>query len=158
MGLVVDWFEQVIKVTSPTLQVDAQTLHDFIEDQMSSPRGNSEDDIIRPEGKIEDQSNPGVFSQIIMTFNNPWQIQFWQGSGYTKIFGGKIISTRPDNQAMKATGAGGDITELNSPVDGLTVVSGSGVTEQDKVDIVQKTWDDPEAGTRTVLNSRDENL
>jgi len=125
--------------------VDAQTLHDFIEDEMATPVGVQHSDIIKPEGKIEDASNPGVFSQIIIILNSPWQIQFWQGSGYTRIYGGKIVGGLND-EVIKATGAAGDITVLESPVDGLTVVSGSGITEQDKLDISDRVWDATTAG------------
>jgi hypothetical protein len=141
MPLTIDWTSQLIKITSPTTDVDAQTLHDFIEDNMASARGTSVDDIINPEGKIEDPNQPGVYSQIILIFNTPWQIQFWAGSGYTRIYGGKIVGGLND-QPMKATGTGGDITVLESPVDGLTVTSGSGVTEQDKLDIADRVWDE----------------
>lgn len=127
MGLSIDWFNQLIKVTSPTTAVDAQTLHDFIEDEMATPVGLVHSDIIQPEGKVEDPSNPGVFSQIIIILNSPWQIQFWAGSGYTRIFGGKIVGGLND-EVIKATGAAGDVTVLESPVDGLTVASGSGLS------------------------------
>jgi hypothetical protein len=133
MGLEIDWYLKLVKVTSPTVSVDGQTLHDFIEDQMASARGSSELDIIQPEGKIEDPTNPGIYSQIIMILNSPWQIQFWQGSGYTKIFGAKLVGGLSD-QPMKATGAAGDITVLESPVDGLTVVT-EGVDTQTLLDI-----------------------
>lgn len=140
MPLTIDWGNQLIKITSPTTDVDAQTLHDFIEDNMASPEGLSVDDIINPEGKIEDPSNPGVYSQIIIILNSPWQIQFWGGSGYTRIYGGKLVGGLGD-QPLLATGTAGDISVLESPVDGVTVVSGSAVTEQDKIDIVDLNWD-----------------
>lgn len=132
MPLVVDWVDNTIQVTSPDITIDAQTLHDFIEDQMASSRGSAVDDILKPEGKIEDPSQPGVYSQIILIWNSPWQIQFWQGSGYTRIFGAKMVGGLND-QVMKATGTGGDITVLESPVDGLTVEVASSVLspEQD---------------------------
>lgn len=141
MGLEIDWEEELILVTSPTVAVDGQVLHDFIEDQMATPVGCTHGDILRPEGKIEDPNNPGVYSQIIIQLNSPWQIQFWQGSGYTRIYGAKIVGGL-NNQPMKATGAAGDITVLESPVDGITVVSGSAVTEQDKLDIADAVWDE----------------
>lgn len=145
MPLQIDAFNKLVKITSPTTSVDAQELHDFIEDYLASPVGMVNDgvwpgspaqrgDIQKPEGKIEDTSNPGVFSQIILIIHPQWQIQFWGGSGYTRIFGGKIIGGVAD-EPMLATGTAGDITVLESPVDGLTVVSGSGVTQQDKDDI-----------------------
>ena len=130
MGLAVDWFNQIIQVTSPTTSVSGQVLHDFIEDQMASPRGSSELAIIQPEGKIEDPTNPGIYSQIILVFNSPWQVQFWQGSGYTKIYGAKLVGGLSD-QPIKATGAAGDITVLESPVDGVTVGGGGGSSAED---------------------------
>ena len=149
MPLQIDWFNKLIEITSPTVSVDAQVLHDFIEDQMASPIGMTSDgavegfkgDIIKPEGKIEDPSNPGVFSQIIIILNPEWQIQFFGGSGYTRIFGGKLVGGVSD-QPILASGAAGDVTVLESPVDGLTVVSGSGVTAQDKLDIADQVWDE----------------
>ena len=123
MGLSINWTAKIIEITSPTTDVDAQTLHDFVEDNMASPRGSTESDILLPEGKIEDENNPGVYSQIILKLNSPWQIQFWAGSGYTRIYGGKIIGGL-NGEPFKATGTAGDITVLESPVDGVTVAAG----------------------------------
>lgn len=125
MPLEMDWTGKVILVTSPTTDVDAQVLHDFIEDSMATARGSSEEDILQPEGKIEDPVNPGIYSQIILVLHSPWQIQFWGGSGYTRIYGGKIVGGLND-QPIKATGTAGDVTVLESPVDGLTVAIDSG--------------------------------
>lgn len=144
MGLAIDWYNSIISVTSPTVSVSGQDLHDFVEDEMAAPVGMLYADILKPEGKIEDPTNPGVYSQIILILNSPWQIQFWPGSGYTRIYGAKIVGGLAD-EPMKATGTAGDITVLESPVDGVTVVSGSGITEQDKDDIADKVWDEIEA-------------
>lgn len=130
MPLTIDYGNEIIGITSPTTNVDGQTLHDFIEDQMASPEGLLYSDIINPEGKIEDPSNPGVFSQIIIILNSPWQIQFWGGSGYTRLYGAKIVGGLAD-EPIKATGTAGDITVLESPVDGLTVASGSGLSTEE---------------------------
>lgn len=141
MPILINKFTKIIEITSPTVEVDAQVLHDTIEDYMASPRGMINDgawdakgDILKPEGKIEDDAQPGVFSQIILILNPEWQYQFWAGSGYTRIFGGKLVGGVA-GEPMKATGAAGDITVLESPVDGLVVATGSGVTQQDKDDI-----------------------
>lgn len=142
MPLQIDAFNKLILVTSPTTEVDAQTLHDFVEDYMATPVGMANDgqwpgstsnrgDILKPEGKIEDENNPGQYSQIILIMHPQWQIQFWQGSGYSRVYGGKIVGG-VSGQPLKATGAAGDISVLESPVDGVTVVSGSGLSaEQD---------------------------
>ena len=141
MGLAIDWENQIIQVTSPTTQVDMQTLHDFIEDQMSSPVGLNYAAIIAPEGKIEDPTNPGVYSQIIVILHAPWQIQFWGGSGYTRIYGGKLVGGYND-QPVKATGTAGDITILESPVDGLVVISdqSSLLQQADVENIATELW------------------
>ena len=119
-----DYANKLILVTSPTTEVDAQTLHDFVEDELAKPPGlqypDDENPILKPEGKIEDPSNPGIFSQIILILNSLWQIQFWGGSGYTRIYGGKIVGGVSD-QPLKATGTAGDISVLESPVDGVYV-------------------------------------
>lgn len=134
MPLLIDSFNKLVLVTSPDTEVNVQVLHDFIEDYMASPLGMIEDgatsfkgDILRPEGKIEDPTNPGIFSQIIMILSPEWQVQFWGGSGYTRIFGGKLIGGVSD-QPLKATGTAGDISVLESPVDGITAVVETGVS------------------------------
>ena len=149
MPLSIDGFNRLVKVTSPTTEVDLQTLHDFVEDYMASPPGmvcDSPDpaffgDIIKPEGKIEDPSNPGVFSQIIVILNPYWQVQYWGGSGYTRIFGGKLVGGVGD-EPIKATGTAGDITVLQSPVDGVTVA-----TPSQDADIAAAVWDHVKALT-----------
>ena len=148
MPLQIDAFNKLVLVTSPTTEVDAQTLHDFIEDYMASPVGMANDsgdpsfkgDIIKPEGKIDNPSAPGNFTVIIMIFNSEWQIQFWGGSGYTRIFGGKVLGGVSD-EPIKATGTAGDITVLESPVDGTTTQTTTTLTDQDKLDIAGKVWD-----------------
>ena len=144
MPLNVDWFNSIIQVTSPTTEVDMQVLHDFIEDAMASPVGLDYPAIIAPEGKIEDPSQPGVYSQIIVILYAPWQVQFWGGSGYTRIYGGKLVGGKND-QPFKATGTAGDITVLESPVDGLTVLSSQSslLQPEDLTAVAAAVWDKP---------------
>lgn len=148
MPLSIDPFNKLLLITSPTTEVNAQEIADFVEDYMASPQGMLIDgvwpgfagqgDIIDPQGKIEDTNNPGIFSQIIIGLHPEWQIQFWGGSGYTRIFGGKFIGG-VSGQPMKASGTAGDITVLTSPVDGVTVSSGSGLSETESSQL-KKIW------------------
>jgi hypothetical protein len=141
MPLEIDWVAQVIQITSPTTEEDAQTLHDFIEDNMATPVGLLYGDIIDPQGKIEDPNNPGVYTQIILIFNSPWQIQFWGGSGYTRVYGGKFTGGLA-GEVLKATGTAGDISVLESQVDGTIVVTSGGITPSDLDDIADAVWDE----------------
>jgi hypothetical protein len=141
MPIVLDYVNELILITSPDTEVDGQTLHDFVQDQAVTPEGslhpyinladpNADTEILYPDGKIEDANNPGVFSQIILRLNERWQIQFWGGSGYTRIFGAKFVGG-VGGQVMKATGTANDITVLESPVDGVTVATGTSNTWTD---------------------------
>jgi len=150
MPIEVDFYDKLVKFTSPTVSVDAQTLHDTVEDAMATPEGTLFDDILFPEGKIEDPEQVGVFSQIILGLSSLWQLQFWQGSGYTDIYGGKIVGGVGD-EVIKATGAAGDVTVLKSPVDGLAInVPTGSITEQDKLDIADRVWSKILSGSETA--------
>ncbi len=129
MPIQIDYGNSIIRITSPDTQIDVQTLHDYIEDEraMASPEGLVNAAILQPEGKIQDPVNPTIYSQIIIVLNSPWQIQFWGGSGYTRVFGGKVVGGLND-QPIKATGTAGDVTVLESPVDGITTVVQTGVS------------------------------
>lgn len=129
MPIVIDYNAQLLKITSPDTDIDLQTLHDFVEDErgLAQPEGLSRiaspavsatgDPIFEVNGKIEDPANPGLYSQINLFLIPPWQIQFWGGSGYTTISGGKLSGGLND-EPIKATGTAGDITVLQSQVDG----------------------------------------
>jgi hypothetical protein len=164
MPLLIDSFNKILSLTSPTTDYDLQTLHDEVQDFLASPIGAIEDgvaaqwdakgEIFKPEGKIEDPTNPGVFSQIILLLNPEWQIQFWPNSGYTRIFGGKLVGGVGD-EPFKATGAAGDITVLESPVDGVTVAVGSGldITQANQLETIHKLLGLDKAVTITITPS-----
>jgi hypothetical protein len=157
MPIVLDYVNELILITSPDTEIDGQTLHDFVQDEAVTPEGslhpyinqadpNADTEILFPDGKIEDPSNPGVFSQIILRLNERWQIQFWGGSGYTRIFGAKFVGG-VGGQVMLATGTAGDITVLESPVDGVIVSSSGTWTQQEKEESIawaRKAADDAE--------------
>lgn len=154
MGIEVNFKTKVIDITSPTTEVDGQALHDAIEDAMASPEGLNFEDILQPEGKIEDPTNPGVYSQIILVLSSLWQVQFWGGSGYTRIYGAKLVGGVSD-QPLKATGTAGDISVLESPVDGLTVVSDQSSLLQsgDLDNIADAVWNRSASGTTGGLKT-----
>ena len=163
MPFQLDYFNKLVLVTSPDVTATVQDLADFIEDQMAAPEGLVSDgvnwdfagDVARPEGKLEDAGNPGVFTQIILAINPDWQVQFWGGSGYTRITGGKMIGGL-GGEVMKATGTAGDITVLETQVDGTFVQAGSGLSAgQDTkltrvhslLDVIEGTLDHQEVMT-----------
>ena len=178
MPLSIDPFNKLILVTSPDVSVDAQTLHDFVEDWMAHPVGMINDgswdangEILKPEGKITNPADPTVKSQIILILSPEWQIQFWGGSGYTRIYGGKIVGGVSD-QPLKATGTAGDISVLESPVDGITAVvetGTSGLTAAESAQLssieasnilirklhINKLVTDPSTGLLTIYDDDD---
>ena len=65
MAILIDYVNELLLFTSPTVEVDGQTLHDYVQDESASPVGmgqpwidqaDPQDDteILYPDGKIED--------------------------------------------------------------------------------------------------------
>ncbi len=149
MPINLNYVTEIIEITTPTTEVDGQTLHDFVQDEGVTPEGslhpyidqadvNADTEILYPDGKIEDPNNPGVFSQIILRLNARWQIQFWVGSGYTRIFGAKFVGGVA-GEVMLATGGAGDITVLESPVDGVIIATTTEQIEDVVTDVLNTT-------------------
>jgi len=148
MPLKLDYVNHLVLITSPTLQVSGQTLHDFIQDEAVTPVGllhpdtgladvNADTEIIYPDGKIEDPGNPGVFSQIILRFNVLWQVQFFGGSGFTRLFGAKFVGG-VGGEVIKASGTAGDVTVMESQVDGIVTRSGLTTEQNTKLEELHK--------------------
>lgn len=161
MPIAFDYFNKIIQITSPDVNVDGQTLHDAIEDEMATPVGMGYPDdgtytdwagLIRPEGKIDvDPTNPGtLFSQIIIILHPLWQIQFWSGSGVSRLRGATITGG-VSNNPVKASGNANDITYFQSPVDGAVVQTATGgtITPGDIADIADAVWDEQTSGHTT---------
>lgn len=142
MGISFNYFTNIISVTSPQTTLTMQELADAIADEEATPWGmNYPLDDVPGIAEIAGKFSKGgvLYSEIIVQLYTPWQVQFWGGSGVTKTSGGSLLGGLGD-VPVKATGTAGDITLVSQPTDGTLIVSGSGVTEQDKLDIANQVW------------------
>ena len=165
MGISFDYFTSIIAVTSPQVTLTMQELADTIEDECSTPWGmnypvSALPGIAEIAGKFD--KGGGKYSEIIVKLYSPWQVQFWGGSGVSKTEGGSLLGGLGD-VPVKATGTAGDITLVSQPLDGTLVISGSGVTEQDKLDIADAVWADSDGATllsqvKSILGLSHENV
>lgn len=151
MGLSIDYGTKIISITSPQTDLTLQELVDFVEDEdarpvnLSQPSGTDAGIAKDMVGKFD--KGGGIKSEIILELNSPWQIQFWPGSGLTTVRGGSLVGGL-GGVPIKATGAAGDITLWQIPVDGTLIeTSTSGLTaaESAKLDAVHGELSEIEA-------------
>jgi hypothetical protein len=132
---------KIIHITSPTTTVTVQTLVDTIRNWENYPNNFVyKTPIEKAEGKAD--VGDSVISGIILTLSDEWRIKFWSGVGVGFIKDGTIVTTSGYlSQPVEPTG-GSDTIIVNNQIGGVIAVTGSGVTEQDKIDIVDRVWDE----------------
>lgn len=129
MGISLDVLTKTISVTSPTTSVTIQELVDAVRDWEDELCNMTYNKVIDAVGKADLGGN--VTTGIVVSLNSEWQIQFWGGSGLTKISGGTIVGG-VGGESVKATGTAGDLTIVQTPVNTTIVsTSGSGATAQE---------------------------
>lgn len=142
MATEVRFNEKIIFLTSTPVLV--QDLSNDVEDAVASPIGlahptqpdsTGQTDVLKPEGKLADPNNPGVFSQISLNLHNEWQIQFAAGLGYASIRGGKLTGGL-NGEVLKESVVGAGVSVLETQVDGVIVEN---FTAEDKAMII-KIW------------------
>lgn len=137
MALTTDWTAKQIQVTSPQTDVLIQDLLDYIRTQEACCYGITVPQIAAASGK---ESLGGVVSTgITLELLDDWQLKFWAGDYTATISGGNLIGGISDDPV--ASTAGVQVVIIQSAASTM-VITGSGVTEQDKDDTAGKVWDE----------------
>lgn len=150
MAIVLNQLTKVISITAPQVQVGVQELVNEIRDFEDELPNLAHPKIIDAVGKAD--LGGGVYTGIVLSLNTDWQIQFYQGSGVSVVDGGTIVGGVGDIP-IKATGAAGDITILQNPVNS-TITSGSGVPAP-TVQEIRQEMDANSASLNTLLSDTD---
>jgi hypothetical protein len=136
VALNMDWTNKQIQITSPQTDLLVQDLIDFIRTQEASETGITFDQIGGASGK--ESLGSGVSVGITAELLDDWQLKFWSGSYTATISGGNLVGGIAGDPV--AYTAGVQVVIIQSAASTM-VVTGSGVTEQDKTDIVNGVWE-----------------
>lgn len=147
---------KLINITSPTTTITVQQLHDACRAWEHDPINLDEAKIIDSSGKKD--MGGGVISGIIMSLSTLWRIKFWSGVGVGIIKDGTVVPTSGYNGTPIEPTGGNDTIVLNNQIGGVISVVGSGVTEQDKADIVDLMWDESKSGHSGSLKDMADDL
>jgi len=136
MAYVFDYTNKKIQITSPQTDVDIQTLYDEIREAEVTNTGITYPEICAASGK-EDLGN-SVAVGITLELLGNWQIEFYEDNYIAKISGGNLVGGIAGDPV--AYTAGVQVLLIQSAAS-TVVVTGSGVTEQDKIDIATEVVD-----------------
>jgi len=104
MAIEVNFYDEIIYITSPTTSVTIQQLVDAIRAAEDTVDGmafggevkNVADGVADAEGKVDVGS--GYLNPTTLTLHDDWYIEFWDGVGLGQVVGGNItggLSSRP---------------------------------------------------------------
>ena len=135
MALQMDWLNKLINVTSPQTTVTVQDLLDFIRTEEATPCGICRNQIATASGK-EDLGG-SVLVGITVKLQDDWQLLFWEGNYVATISGGNLVGGIGGDPVKYTPGV--QVVLLQSAASTIVNV-GSGITEQDKTDIIEGVW------------------
>lgn len=131
---------KLVNITSPTTEITVQDLVSTIRNWEDETPALSFNKVIDAVGKAD--LGAGVVSGIILTLGSEWRIKFWSGVGQGVIKDGTIVPTSGYNgNPIESTGGNDSVVVLNQ-IGGVITQVGSGVTEQDKTDIIDGVWEE----------------
>jgi hypothetical protein len=131
VSLQMDWTNKQIQILSPQTDVLVQDLVDFIRTQEAGNTGITFDQIVQASGK--DSLGGVVSTGITCNLLDEWQLKFWSGSYVATISGGNLIGGIAGDPV--AYTAGVQVVIIQSAASTI-VITGSGITEQDKTEII----------------------
>ena len=130
---------KVIRVASPDVQMDYKSLYRAIREWQALPMNMDLNDVAVASGE---DTLGGVFeTALTVVLSDEWQVRFWEGVGRGFGAGGNLVGGY-DGKPLEGEPDGGDTVKQLDTQGGVVVTSGSGVTEQDKLDIADRVWDE----------------
>jgi hypothetical protein len=131
VALAMDYTNKQIQVQSPQTDILVQDLVDFIRAAEDDEEGIVVDQIASASGK--ESLGGSVATGITLELLDNWQLKFWTGSYIATISGGNLIGGIAGDPV--AYTAGVQVVIIQSAASTIVAV-GSGVTQQDKDDII----------------------
>jgi hypothetical protein len=152
VSLQMDWTNKQIQILSPQTDILVQDLVDFIRTEEAGNTGIAFNQIVQASGK--DSLGGVVSTGITCNLLDDWQLKFWSGSYVATISGGNLIGGIAGDPVAYTPGV--QVVIIQSAASTI-VISGSGITQQDKDDIIDGVWDEQLSG-HTLVGSTGEAL
>lgn len=142
MPILVDYYTEVVYITSPTTTVTVQELVDAIRAAEDTPEGIAfggsvatlQDGVADAEGKVTLKGS--IDSGIIMTLHSDWYIEFWDGVVLGTVQDGNVaggLASRP----IRCEVGSSDTALVLGAVDTTIVGGGGGLTQEQ---VAQAVW------------------
>jgi len=132
MGVSFDPIAKYILITSPTILISALEIYNMAMDWCDDPTTISYTIPIMAVGKFD--MGGGVYSDSIFMLINGWKIKPWAGD-YQLVISGTLLG-EPGESRWVPPDSGDVSVEFQVSSQGIVSVQGSGVTQQDKDDII----------------------
>jgi len=136
MAINVNYYDEVIYITSPTTTVTVQELIDAVRASEDSVEGMSfggpvatlVDAFADAEGSVN--VGAGYFNPITMTLDSNWYIEFWDGVGLGTVADGNVSGGK-DNRPVRCAVGSSDTALVLGAERGIQVSGGSGASAQE---------------------------
>jgi len=140
MAIVFDPINKYIKITSGT-EITALAIYNAVMDWCDEQENIAYTVPMRAIGKAS--MGGGIYSDSIFILQNGWKIKLYDGTYQFTITGTLIALDEAGDPYPRTEPPDSGNVEVIFQVSsqGTLIVSGSGVTEQDKLDIAEKTWE-----------------
>ena len=121
MGIDINFYDEIIYITSPTTTVTIQELVNAIRVAEDSEIGMNFEGVIDTEGKAN--LGGGAVTSIILTLNSNWYIEFWNGVSLGIVKDGNVVGGK-DGKPIRASISSAD-TVLQLGAVGATIIPGT---------------------------------
>ncbi len=122
MGISVNFYDQVIYVTSPTTTVTVQQIYDAIRAAEDTPIGMNFEGLI-DESAIFDLGG-GAYTAISMKLSADWYLEFWDGVVLGTVKDGNIVGGDSNRPVRAAVGSADTAYQLGAQF-GIQMPSGA---------------------------------
>lgn len=148
MGIDVNYYDEVVYITSPTTSATVQEIYDALRAAEDTPDGLAFGGPVKSitdgfvDGEGEADVGGGFTNPLTITLDANWYIEFWSGVLLGTVADGNVAGGKDSRPVRAEVGSADTVLVLGAE---RGIVSGSGVTSGDITDIANAVWDDVDA-------------
>lgn len=145
MGINVDYYQEIVFITSPTTNVTVQEVYDAMRAAEDTPEGTAFGGPVKSitdgfvDGEGEADVGAGFTNPLTITLDSNWYIEFWNGVSLGIVADGNIAGGAGSRPVRCAVGSADTALVLGAE---RGIVAGGAVTQTDIDDIVDAVWDE----------------